>query len=146
MTVSLVTLGDPDIMTGGYLYHRRLADMAPELTPSSLRQFPTTSLPFSGARPPCRRVCGASEADVIVVHSIAAAFWGRPRLRTPAVGMAHQAPGGIDHGALRSSLQGALATLAFDEELRGRLGANERLCAPDLRDLEGHRPPLLHHP
>jgi hypothetical protein len=30
MTVSLVTLGDPDIMTGGYLYHRRLADMAPE--------------------------------------------------------------------------------------------------------------------
>jgi hypothetical protein len=73
MTVSLVTLADPDIMMRGYLYHRRLADMAPDHdaeTPILACQFPTTSLPFSGARAPCRRVCGASEADVIVVHSI----------------------------------------------------------------------------
>jgi hypothetical protein len=50
MTVSLVTLGDPDIMTGGYLYHRRLADMAPEMTPkrrSSLVSFPQRPFPLA---------------------------------------------------------------------------------------------------
>ena len=92
------------------------------MTPSSLRQFPTTFLPFSGARPPCRRVCGASEADVIVVHSIAAAFWGRPKLRTPAVGMAHQAPGGVDYGALRSTLH-----VLMDRRAYGRI---DRVMVP----------------
>ncbi|MDQ4024612.1 MAG: hypothetical protein M3217_03840, partial [Actinomycetota bacterium] len=28
MQISLVTLGDPGTQTGGYLYHRRLADAA----------------------------------------------------------------------------------------------------------------------
>jgi hypothetical protein len=91
MLVSLVTLGDPDTMTGGYLYHRRLADMAPEhgaelrFVSFPQRLFP---LPALAGRAIAR---AASEADVIVVDSIATAFWGRPRLRTPVVGMAHQA-------------------------------------------------------
>ena len=29
LTVSLITLGSPDQLTGGYLYHRRMADLAP---------------------------------------------------------------------------------------------------------------------
>ena len=29
LTVSLVTLGDPGRLTGGYRYHRRMAELAP---------------------------------------------------------------------------------------------------------------------
>ena len=30
LTVSLVTLGDPGRLTGGYRYHRRMAELAPD--------------------------------------------------------------------------------------------------------------------
>ena len=113
MLVALVTLGDPDTMTGGYLYHRRLADMAPDhgaelrFVSFPQRHFP---LPALAGRAVAR---SASEADVIVVDSIAIAFWGRPRLRTPVVSMAHQAPGGIDHGVLRTHVQALMDRRAY---------------------------------
>ena len=35
LTVSLVTLGDPGRLTGGYRYHRRMAELAPAMAPTS---------------------------------------------------------------------------------------------------------------
>jgi glycosyltransferase involved in cell wall biosynthesis len=115
MRISLVTLGDPDRMTGGYLYHRRLADAAPrhgariEFTSFPDRRFPVPAL-FG------RRVLAAvHDADVVVVDSIAMAF-AAPWLRAlgrPLAGVLHQGPGGIDHGALRTCIQGALDRRAY---------------------------------
>jgi glycosyltransferase involved in cell wall biosynthesis len=149
MRVSLVTLGDPDTMTGGYLYHRRLADMAPEhgaelrFVSFPQRHFP---LPALSGRAVAR---AASEADVIVVDSIAMAFWGSPRLKPPVVGMAHQAPGGIDHGVLRTHLQAVLDRRAYggietvmvaSESLVGEMGrhgvpAHKIVVVPPGRDV-----------
>jgi glycosyltransferase involved in cell wall biosynthesis len=136
MLVSLVTLGDPHTMTGGYLYHRRLADMAPEHG-AELRfvSFPQRLFPLPALAG--RAVAGAaSEADVIVVDSIAAAFWGRPRLRTPVVGMAHQAPGGIDHGVLRTYFQ-----VLMDRRAYGRID-RVMVASEDLAgEMAGHGVP-----
>lgn len=113
--MSLVTLGDPATQTGGYLYHRRMAEVAPrhgaELSFASfpVRPFP---LPALSGRPVVAR---ASDADVVVVDSIAAAFvapWLRG-LRRPVAGMLHQEPGGIEHGELRTHVQAWLDLRAY---------------------------------
>lgn len=114
MRVSLVTLGDPDTMTGGYLYHRRLADMAGDHDAEiGFVSFPDRVFPLSAVAR--RRVHGrAREADIVVLDSIAAAFWGRPRrFSRPVVVMAHQPPGGIDHGRVRTFVQTALDRHAY---------------------------------
>src|SRR6266536_2943500 len=102
----LLTLGDPGQLTGGYLYHRRLAELAPrhgaQLDFRSVRKraFP---LAITDARGIMRQLAH-SGADVIVLDSIAAAFVGPWLLQheppRPLVGMLHQPPGGIDHGPL----------------------------------------------
>jgi glycosyltransferase involved in cell wall biosynthesis len=108
LSVSLVTLGSPGQLTGGYLFHRRLQDLAgahdARLDFASLPPwpFPLPALAGGGAAGPARR------ADVVVVDSIAAgflAFWPLPR---PLAAMAHQPPGGIDHRPPRRWLQSRL--------------------------------------
>src|ERR1700720_3546702 len=104
---ALLTLGDPGRLTGGYLYHRRLAELAPRhharLTFVSISDRPFPLAILDG--PAVLHAAGQNGADVIVLDSIAAAFCGpwlalnRPPL--PLVGMLHQPPGGIDHGPLR---------------------------------------------
>lgn len=115
MRISLVTLGDPATPTGGYLYHRRLAEAAPRHDAEvSFVSFP--DLPFPLPRVARRRVLGrAADADVVVVDSIAAAFvgGGLRRYGGPVVGMLHQTPGGIDHGPLRTRLQSWLDRRAY---------------------------------
>src|ERR671910_211238 len=75
LRASLITLGDPERLTGGYLYHRRMAAAAGEHDPllrfESCREliFPFRIVP---ARAVLRRA--ARDADVIVVDSIAAAL------------------------------------------------------------------------
>jgi glycosyltransferase involved in cell wall biosynthesis len=103
LVVSLVTLGSPEQLTGGYLYHRRLADVAADY--DARVQFVSAGW----LRDPIRAV---PDADVVVVDSIAAwrvAPWlrGRRTLR-PLAAIVHQPPGGIDHGRLRSSAQAIL--------------------------------------
>jgi Glycosyl transferases group 1 len=108
LAVSLVTLGSPEQLTGGYLYHRRMAELAPRhdadvafLTVPAL-PFP---LPMALAGQAVRR---AAPADVLVVDSIAAAFvapWRPPR---PLAAILHQPPGGIDHRLPRRAVQAAL--------------------------------------
>jgi glycosyltransferase involved in cell wall biosynthesis len=124
-------------MTGGYLYHRRLAELAPRNNASIHflsvpdRVFPLAILDA----PDIQRGVARAGADVIVVDSIAAAFLGpwlavRPPAQ-PVVGMLHQPPGGIDHGPLRTTAQKILDRLAY-RAARRLLVASESL-ADDLR-------------
>jgi glycosyltransferase involved in cell wall biosynthesis len=133
--ISLVTLGDPNKQTGGYLYHRRLADAAPrhgaEMSFVSFpeRRFP---LPALSGGPVMER---ASHADVVVIDSIAAGFaaaWLRAS-ESPIVGMLHQGPGGIDHGWARTRLQAWLDRRAY-ARMRALLVASESL-AQEIRGM-----------
>ena len=105
LSVSLVTLGPPDQLTGGYLFHRRLSEMA-AAHDASLDFVSLPSWPFPlPALVGGRALHEAGSADVVVIDSIAAAFldpWTLPR---PVAAMAHQPPGGIDHGRVRRRLQ-----------------------------------------
>jgi glycosyltransferase involved in cell wall biosynthesis len=107
MQVSLVTLGDPDTPTGGYLYHRRMAELAADHDVAiGFVSFPSLPFPAPGFVAP-KIVRRASAADAIVLDSIAAAFWWSRSAR-PLLVMAHQPPGGIDHGRVRTQLQAKL--------------------------------------
>ena len=115
LDVALVTLGDPETQTGGYLYHRRLRDAAPRygagvrFVSFPHRPFP---LPALYGRSVIARAAGA---DVIVIDSIVAAFAGPwlKRAAQPIIGMVHQGPGGIGHGVLRTLLQTWLDRRAY---------------------------------
>jgi glycosyltransferase involved in cell wall biosynthesis len=106
LSVSLVTRGSPDQLTGGYLYHRRIADRAAasdariDFVPASLRRNPL-----------------ATTSDVIVIDSIATALvapWmtTRPSGRRVAA-MIHQSPGGIDHGPYRRAVRAPLDRFVY---------------------------------
>lgn len=117
LSVSLVTLGDPGTPTGGYLYHRRLAELAPRYGAwLTFASFPAWPFPFPAlygprllASPPVRR------ADVVVLDSIAAAFLAPwiTAVRAPVLAMVHQPPGGIDHGPVRRHVQAVLDRAAY---------------------------------
>jgi glycosyltransferase involved in cell wall biosynthesis len=119
LVVGLLTLGDPGQLTGGYLYHQRLAQLAPRhqariaFLSSPERRFPLGLL--DGPR--LLRHAGRLGAAALVLDSIAAASLGpwllaRPPA-APLLGMLHQPPGGIDHGPLRTALQARLDRLAY---------------------------------
>jgi glycosyltransferase involved in cell wall biosynthesis len=117
MLISLVTLGDPATPTGGYLYHRRMAEAAPQHGASiafvSLPSWPFP-LPLAWGAPLRGRT---RSADVVVLDSIAAAqsapWLPSRRQKPPVVAMLHQPPGGIDHGMLRSVVQRLLDRWAY---------------------------------
>ena len=129
----LVTLGDPAKLTGGYLFHRRLAELARaqaarlEFASFPERPFPLAILDAPGVMADVMRRAPA----IVVVDSIAAAFIG-PWLRfkapaVPLVGMLHQPPGGIDYGPPRSSIQAVLDRMAY-ARMRRLLVASESLA------------------
>ena len=127
--ISLVTLGDPDKQTGGYLYHRRLADAAARHEAQmSFVSFPERPFPLPALAG--RRVIDrAADADVVVIDSIAAAF-AAPWLRDegpPQVAILHQGPGGIDHGRLRTLLHAQLDRRAYPR-MRMLLVASDALA------------------
>jgi glycosyltransferase involved in cell wall biosynthesis len=99
LAVALVTRGSPDQLTGGYLYHRRIADRA------AANDARIDFVPALATRNPLR----ASAADVVVVDSIATArvapWVMMTRVRSPLAAMIHQPPGGIDHGGIRRTVQ-----------------------------------------
>jgi glycosyltransferase involved in cell wall biosynthesis len=119
LRAALVTLGDPGRLTGGYLYHRRLAELAPaEGARLGFVSFPERIFPLAVLDAPrVMRAVRDQAAEVLVLDSIAAAFAGpwlalRPP-RLPVVGMLHQPPGGIDHGPVRRAVQAPLDRLAY---------------------------------
>ena len=126
-----MTLGSPSQLTGGYLYHRRMADAAPDhgaavdFVSFPRRAFPLPALWGSGV---LRRAGGA---DVVLIDSIAAAFVA-PALRirrpaVPVVAVVHQGFGGIDHGVVRTRLQAPLDRSVYARAARV-IAASEALA------------------
>ncbi len=119
LVVVLVTLGDPGRLTGGYLYHQRVARAAAqhgarlEFVSFPDWPFPLAALDGAGVLQRSRQ----TGAQALVLDSIAAAFLGpwlllRPP-PIPLLAMLHQPPGGIDHGPARALLQAGLDRLAY---------------------------------
>jgi glycosyltransferase involved in cell wall biosynthesis len=134
LRASLITLGDPERLTGGYLYHRRLAARA-AAHDAALRFESVPDVAFPLGVLAARRVLRAArrDIDVVVIDSIAAGLlapWLRGA-RTPVVAMLHQVPGGIDHGSTRSAVQSRLDVWAY-RHVRLLMVASETL-ADDLR-------------
>ncbi|HYH50384.1 MAG TPA: glycosyltransferase family 4 protein [Acidimicrobiia bacterium] len=134
LSISLVTLGDPGQLTGGYLYHRRMADdavnhdAAVRFVSFPAAPFPTPAL---WGRHVWRHATDA--ADVVLVDSIAAAFlgpWRRFARRDPAVplvAIVHQPPGGIDYGPVRAAPQAVLDRMLYRAAAR-IIAASEALA------------------
>lgn len=117
LRIAFVTLGDPGRLSGGYLYHRRMAEMAARNNASmAFVSFPDWSFPLPvllGRR--ILQKARALQPEVIVLDSIAAAFvapWLRLH-RLPLVAMLHQPPGGVDHGPVRRFIQVRLDRRAY---------------------------------
>ncbi|HEX6424248.1 MAG TPA: glycosyltransferase family 4 protein [Acidimicrobiales bacterium] len=108
LAASLLTLGSPEQLTGGYLYHRRLAELAPRHGARiDLVSLPALPYPLPGAFGHRVRRWAAA-ADILVVDSIAAAYVAPWRPGPPLAAVLHQPPGGIDHGPARRAAQAAL--------------------------------------
>jgi len=134
LRASLITRGDPERLTGGYLYHRRMAAVAAEHD-ARLRFESCREVVFPFGAVPARRVLDRAgrDVDVVVVDSIAAAEiapWTH-RAECPLVAMLHQVPGGIDHGPLRSRGQARLDERTY-RRCRMLMVASETL-ADDMR-------------
>jgi glycosyltransferase involved in cell wall biosynthesis len=118
LVVLLVTLGDPNQLSGGYLYHRRLADLAPAhgvrwgFVSVPEGPFP---LPALAARRLADAVLG-ERPHAVLIDSIVAAYLA-PAVRrlaaVPLLGSLHQPPGGIDHSPLRTRVQARLDLLVY---------------------------------
>lgn len=116
ITVSLITLGDPHTLSGGYLYHRRMAAAADRYG-ATVRFLSFPRLPFPLPAASGRSISRAARSgDVCVVDSIAACYLA-PWLRlVPPILIAscHQGPGGLDHAQPRKSIQKRLDLLAYE--------------------------------
>ena len=112
LTVCLITLGDPATLTGGYRYHRRMAELAGR----NDARVDFVSLPLRLPVLSGYRALRAARADVVLVDSIAAAFlapWILLRRPRRLAAVVHQPPGGIDHAAPRQWVQARLDRLLY---------------------------------
>jgi glycosyltransferase involved in cell wall biosynthesis len=119
LVLPLITLGDPHCLSGGYLYHLRMAEAAPAHK-AQIRffSFPAWPFPLAALRGPAiLRRAEEGDASAVLLDSIAAAFAGPAltmrRLGVPLIGVLHQPPGGIDHPAVRALAQTPLDRLAL---------------------------------
>src|SRR5688500_12508844 len=73
LTVSLVTLGDPSTLTGGYLYHQRVASLAPRHGASvQFVSVPPWPFPLGGlAGPAVLAEVHRQRPDILLMDSIA---------------------------------------------------------------------------
>lgn len=133
VVVSLLTLGSPDQVTGGYLYHRRMADAA-RSHDAELRFVSFPGGPFLAAARHAGDVIAQARRHgtrLIVVDSIAAGLlapwlWTH-QLDLPMVAMLHQPPGGIDHGPVLSRVRAALDSSTY-RRARRLLSASQALA------------------
>jgi glycosyltransferase involved in cell wall biosynthesis len=138
-----LTLGDPGTMTGGYLYHRRVADRAADHDARlEFMSFPAWRFPLPAlAGPGLLRAVAHRRPDVLLLDSIAAAFlgpWAGRHGLPPLVGILHQPPGGIDHGRTRRWIQSVLDRRAY------RRAARLIVASADLAETL-HRTGVPHH-
>jgi glycosyltransferase involved in cell wall biosynthesis len=122
LRLTLVTEGDPEQLTGGYLYQQRMAQAAAQHE-AQVRFLAVPRRPFPiGTIDVRRELRPLADPDVLVVDSIVAALaapWlRRVTRRTPVVGLVHQQPGGADHGPLRAAVQRRLDLQAYRQARR----------------------------
>jgi glycosyltransferase involved in cell wall biosynthesis len=126
----LITLGDPGRLSGGYLYHLRMAEAAPAHEARvCFLSFPEWPFPLAALRGAVMlRQAEELGASAVLLDSIAAAFVGPALavrgLGVPLVAVLHQPPGGIDHSVARAQVQAPLDRLALR-------GADVLLAASD---------------
>ena len=119
LVLPLITLGDPHRLSGGYLYHLRIAEAAPaHKAQIRFLSFPEWPFPLAALRGPAMlRRAEERGASAVLLDSIAAAFAGPAltmhRPGVPLIGVLHQPPGGIDHPAVRAAAQAPLDRLAL---------------------------------
>ncbi len=119
LVLPLITLGDPRRLSGGYLYHLRMADAAPAHGARIIfLSFPEWWFPLAALRGTALlRRSEELSASAILVDSIAAALAAPAvatrRHRLPVIAVLHQPPGGIDHGIVRARAQAPLDRLAL---------------------------------
>jgi glycosyltransferase involved in cell wall biosynthesis len=110
LQVALVTVGDPQRLSGGYLYHQRVVERAARHG-AEVRfvSVPSRVFPLAMVDGPAVLRSATSGSDVMVVDSLASNTLGpwlaAGRCRLPVVGSVHQGLGGIDTGRLRRILQ-----------------------------------------
>ncbi|MGH2790291.1 MAG: glycosyltransferase family 4 protein [Actinomycetota bacterium] len=117
LRVTLVTLGDPQALTGGYLYHRRMAQAATANDAAlSFVSFPDRRFPLPAlAGPTIGGRIREQRPHVVALDSIVAGFaapWLR-RFPAPLAAIIHQSPGGIGHGSIRSVVQRKLDLITY---------------------------------
>ncbi len=125
----LVTLGDPTQLTGGYLFHQRLSEMAPAHGATlEFVSFPERAFPLGILE--ARSVIREAEArgpDALIMDSIVAWCLAFAAPNVPTLGMLHQPPGGIDSGRVRTRIQATLDRAAY-RHLRRVLVASDSLA------------------
>jgi glycosyltransferase involved in cell wall biosynthesis len=119
LVLPLITLGDPRRVSGGYLYHLRMAEAAPDHN-AQIRflSFPEWPFPLAALRGPAMlRRAEEGGASAVLLDSIAAALAGPAvtmrRPGVPLIAILHQPPGGIDHPTVRALAQTRLDRLAL---------------------------------
>ena len=123
-----MTLGSPSQLTGGYLYHRRMADAAAAHDVDlGFVSFPDHRFPLPALWG--RRVLSQARASpVVLVDSIAAAYLAPVVGRLPPfLAVVHQTFGGIDHGRGRTAVQAPLDRLLHTRAARV-IAASEALA------------------
>jgi glycosyltransferase involved in cell wall biosynthesis len=119
LVLPLITLGDPRRLSGGYLYHLRMAEAAAAHEARiHFLSFPEWPFPLAALQGPALlRRTEELQASAILLDSIAAAFAAPAlalrRLAVPLVAVLHQPPGGIDHSTVRAVGQAPLDRLAL---------------------------------
>lgn len=138
LVVSLVTRGSPLQLTGGHLYHRRMAEAA------AARQASIEFVSATTWRNPLRAARGTVLVDSITAWSVAPWLWWQPR-RQPVAAILHQPPGGIGQGPVRTCWQRPLdrslyrrcaLLIAASEALRSELVATHALPAERIVVIE----------
>ena len=143
--MTLVTRGSPDQVTGGHLYHRRMAEAAPAR--NAILEF----ISVSGLRSPFRRARGLVVVDSITAWSVAP-WVVLDRRRRPLAAILHQPPGGVGQGRWRTALQRPLDRMFYrrcdlllvaSTALRDGLVRDHGLPAgADARGRAGERPAI----
>jgi len=119
LRIVIVTRGDPHTVSGGFLYHRRVAELAPEEGASvRFASVPPRALPLAVAAGPAVLRAAARDADVVVVDSLASHALGplllvARRWLPPLVGSVHQVLGGSDGPRWRRTVLTAADRLAW---------------------------------
>ena len=97
--ISLISRGSPAQMTGGHIYHRRMAEFAPA------HGAVVERITACGLRDPLHRARGVVLVDSLRAWTVVPWLLRAGNRRRPIAAIVHQAPGGVDHGRIRTAFQ-----------------------------------------